>query len=350
MSTVYDSDITITMRGVDDVVGLPFTVNPVELVDRDALIEIRKGPPGPQGQQGDPSWPWQWMGDTPDFATLQALGLGTGDARKAWRVVAEEAIYLWTGIDWIRFAEAFDTPGRQGAPNTLVGSGIAGPTGSSASAQILGTAPGQTLEITFPRGVTGDQGDPGQPGAISDAEDVGDLTGARQDSVLAWTEPPGEFRAIPAPGLIGPWAIASSQFNAGSNMSTSPKTLATMTIPAQPLAWRPIVMSGSVEMLTHVASANESRVDIEIRLGGIDGTLIGYGTGMALANRFQIPFYPRYEHPVTPTDPLGVLQANQTGSLYIIARRVTGGRNYTIVNAGAQLVIMGQPLREQPTA
>ncbi|WP_280438992.1 hypothetical protein, partial [Nocardia cyriacigeorgica] len=26
---------------------------------------------------------------------------------------------------------------------------------SSASAQILGTAPGQTLEITFPRGVTG---------------------------------------------------------------------------------------------------------------------------------------------------------------------------------------------------
>ncbi|WP_280410681.1 hypothetical protein [Nocardia asiatica] len=348
MTVVYEADVTVTMRGVDDPVGLPYTVHPVELAGREVLVEIRRGPQGERGPQGSASWPWDWQGDAATFAALQALGLGTADKRKAWRVVADNALYLWTGRDWIRFVSAFGSPGRQGAPNALTGVGVAGATGSSAAAEITSDAPGQTLAITMPRGATGDQGDPGEPGAISDAADV-NAAGAKQDSVLAWTAPPGEFRPIPPPRLLGPWAIASGQFSGGSQLNDSPHTVATMTIPAQPIAWRPIVMSGSLAMLTHVSAIGETRVDVEIRLGAIDGALIGYGVGLGAANQYQVNFFPRYEYPAAPnTTTFGVVQPNQTATLYILARRVLGTRLYTIVNGGAQLIIMGQPLREQP--
>ncbi|WP_280186656.1 hypothetical protein, partial [Nocardia gipuzkoensis] len=49
---VYEADIRVTMRGVDDPVGLPYTVNPVELYDREALVELREGPPGGRGPRG----------------------------------------------------------------------------------------------------------------------------------------------------------------------------------------------------------------------------------------------------------------------------------------------------------
>lgn len=348
MTIVFDADVTIHMRGVPDFAGLPGTVNSMELAGREVLIEIRQGPAGDPGPQGAPSYLFTWQGDAATFADLQALGLGTADARKAWRVVDEEALYLWTGMEWVRSINAFRTPGRQGPANVLTGAAVAGATGSSASATLTGTAPNQTLTITMPRGATGDQGDPGQPGAIADAADVGELTGARQDSVLAWDSASSLWMPRANPKMAGPWAIASSQFTGGSNMSTSPKTIATMTIPAQPVAWRPLVLAGSVGLMCHNASLNESRVDIEIRLSSTDGPLIGYGFGVPVANESQIGFFPRFDYPLSPSDTTtAVVQPNQTITVLVIARRVTGSRNYTITTSGAQLIIMAQPLENQ---
>lgn len=346
---VYEADITVTMRGVDDPVGLPYTVHPLELAGRDALIEIRRGPDGDPGPQGDMSWPWQWMGDVPDFATAQALGLTTADARKAWRVVDENAVYLWTGMDWIRFTNAFKTPGAQGPANALTGEAVAAATGADADAEILGAAPGQTLRMTIPRGEPGDQGDPGEAGAISEAADVATIANPAAGGVLTWRTADAMFHAEPAPRLMGPWAIAGSQFTGGSNIATSPMTIATMTIPAQPIRWRPIVLAGSVAMYINQGSVNDTRADIEIRLGAIDGDLIGYGLGIGTKVQYQVPLHPRWEYPVSPgIDGFGVVEPNQTTTLYVLVRRMFGSRNYTIVNAGAQLIVMGQPLEVQP--
>src|SRR5690606_11665202 len=209
LMAVFDADIQITMRGVSDPIGLPYTVNPVELVDREALVELREGPAGPEGPRGDPAWPWTWMGDVPDFAALQGMGLGYGDARKAWRVVAENAVYSWTGQDWIRFEQAFQSPGRQGPANQPVGAAIAGPVGSTAAATITGTAPHPLRTLTLPRGITGEQGDPGQAGAINDAADVIAPDDSRQDSVLAWDADDSKWRGVPHPKLAGPWALGA---------------------------------------------------------------------------------------------------------------------------------------------
>ncbi len=342
MSIVYDADVTVTMRTVEDPVGLPYTVNPVELVGREVLVEVRQGPPGIVGLQGGPAWPWQWMGDIATFAALQALGLGTAEARRAWRVVAENALYLWTGMEFVRCANAFQRPGHQADPTTLVGEALAGATGSAAAASITGTAPNQTLTITFPRGVTGDVGDPGSAGAIAAAQDV-DMTGARQDSVLAWSTSDNKFHPITPPRLAGPWAIAGNQFTGGSNLSQSPKTLATMNIPALPYAWRPIVLTGSIGMQNHVSSVDSGRVNIEVRLGGVDGVLVGYGVSVSLANSGEVIFHPRWEYPVSPSSDLGVVPANTTAALYVIAKRVFGNANYSVQTAAAQLIVMAQP-------
>lgn len=347
MTIVYDSDITLVLRGVSDPVGLPYTVNPLELAGREALLEIREGAVGGPGPQGDPAWPWQWMGDIADLATLQALGLGEAEARRAWRVVAENSIILWTGMEFVRFTAAFQAPGHQGPPNVLTGVATIGATDSSATASLTGTAPNQVLHVQFPRGATGPQGDPGEPGAIVDAEDVGDLTTARQGAVLAWDTAASEWRPIPAPRLGGPWAIAGSQFTGGSNLSASPKTIATMTIPAQPIPWRPIVLGGCLNLQSHVNAINETRPDVEIRLGAADGDLIGYGAGGGSANQSQAQFWPRWLQAISPGSTHATVAANQTAQIYVVVRKF-GDRNYSIITTGAQLIVGAQPLEGQP--
>ena len=64
-----------------DVCGL--THNAGWREDRGDLVLGDAEATGGPGPQGAPAWPWTWMGDAADFAALEALGLGTGDARKA---------------------------------------------------------------------------------------------------------------------------------------------------------------------------------------------------------------------------------------------------------------------------
>ncbi|MCM6777280.1 hypothetical protein NDR87_27715 [Nocardia sp. CDC159] len=338
---VFDDDITITMRGVSDSIGLPYTVNPVELVDREAVIELRDGPVGPPGPEGDPAWPWQWQGDVADFTALRALKPTRADAGKAWRVVAENAIYLWNGAEFVAFSNAFGRAGRPGPVNTLIGTAVAGPTGSAAAARILGEAPGQQLEITFPRGITGDVGDPGRPGRLQDAADVR-IDADRQlgqDYVLGWDTSVSKFVPMPCPRSAGPWAISSGQFSGGANLN-DPKTIAAITIPAQPVAWRPQVV-GSIQ----VRASNGTRCDVEVRIGdNRNGDLVGYGAGYDIYSWDWLLIGPHFESPLTPTSKFGVVQPNQTVTLYVTAMRKQGTKTYEVDTAGAQLIVYAQPI------
>ncbi|MFR9750517.1 hypothetical protein ACL02S_05725 [Nocardia sp. 004] len=337
-SVVYDDDIMITMRGVSDSIGLPYTVNPLELIDREALLELREGSPGPEGAEGDPVWPWQWQGDIADPATLQALGLTIADARKAWRVISENAIYFWTGLEFIAFDQAFGRTGKPGAANVLTGAAVAGATGSSASARITGSTPGQKLEITFPAGEAGDVGDPGAGGRLQDAADVlvDEEHPLGQDFVLSWSTAAGKFVPIPSPRLGGPWAIGETQFSDASNLN-DPKVLAAITIPGQPTAWSPRVI-GSVA----VSTSTGSRVDLEVRIGGPEGELVGYGVGYNLSNFGWIPIGPKFSFPKSPDSDLGIVQPNQTVTLYVIAKRVLGNSTFTVRSSSAQLIVFAE--------
>ncbi|WP_028479578.1 hypothetical protein [Nocardia sp. CNY236] len=335
---VVDDDIMITMRAVSDSIGLPYTVNPMELVDREAVIELREGPAGPPGAEGDPAWPWRWQGDVADLAALYAVQPTVADARKAWRVVSENAVYLWTGLEFIAFEEAFGQAGKPGAANALTGAAVTGAADSSATARITGNSPGQRLEITFPQGETGEPGDPGGVGRLQDAADV--LVDADhqlgRDFILTWSSTEGKFVPAPSPRPQGPWVIGESQFSGGSNL-TEPKTIAAITVPGQPTAWRPRVV-GSVR----VSAGTGSRADLEVRIGGPDGALVGYGVGLDISNWTWTLIGPRFSFPMTPDSDLGVVAPNQTITLYVIAKRVAGSNSFKVVTTDAQLMVFAE--------
>jgi hypothetical protein len=277
------------------------------------------------------------------------MSLGTADARKAWRVVAENAIYVWTGLDWVRFLAAFLAPGRQGPTNQLTGTAAAGMVGSEAQAALTGAAPNQTLNITFPRGDTGIPGDPGTAGAIADAADVADISAARDGAILSWDTSSDLWRPTPNPKLAGPWSIAGSQFAAASNVSAPERTVATMTIPAQSVAYRPIVMSGQINIKVHVPAnqLDATRVIVSVRLGSATGPIIGFGFPLSAPNNTNVIMCPRWEQPITPDSTHATVAANQTATIYVQITRVSGSHTYTVVNQGAQLFMMAQALKDQ---
>ncbi|MFI6042288.1 hypothetical protein ACIA8C_11675 [Nocardia sp. NPDC051321] len=342
---VYQDDVMITMRGVDDSIGLANTVNPIELVDRAALIELREGLTGPVGPDGAPAWPWEWQGDIADVAALQALKLTTADARKAWRVVAANAVYYWTGLEFIAFADAFGRPGRRGRANRLTGSGEAGPVGSDATAKVTGTAPAQQVKITFPRGETGVIGDPGVAGQIQDAADV--LVDRdhplNRDYVLAWNVAAGKFIPIANPRRTGPWAISQGQFAGGIDIVEDRKTLAAITIPSQPVSWRPLV-EGWVNA-GNSGDRGRTQCDIEVRIGDIDnGAVVARGHGFSDPNFSGVLIQPEFAYPMSPASTLGVVSANQTITLYVVIKRIRGNDPYKVGTDDAYLIVYAQPI------
>lgn len=341
---VYNDDVMITMRGIADSVGLPQTVNPIEHVDREALVELRQGPAGPVGPDGAPGWPWDWQGDIADRAALQALKLTTADARKAWRVVAENAVYYWTGLELIAFAQAFNKIGARGKVNRLTGSAVAGPVGSAAAARITGNAPEQHVEITFPRGETGAAGDAGAAGRIQDAADVliDETHPLGQDHVLAWNATLGKFQPTPSPRLGGPWAIGQGQFNGGTGLTDATKVIAAITIPSQTMAWRPLV-DGWISVGPE-SGQGTTRCDVEVRVGSPEGDLIARGHGSSSPIYRLALVSAETEYPLTPGSTIGVVPANQTVTLYVIAHRVVGTGRYTVRATDAQMIVYAQPV------
>lgn len=340
VTTVCDQDVMVTMRGVADSVGLPYTVNPVEVVDREVLIELREGPAGPPGPEGAAAWPWAWQGDVGDAAALTALGLTTADARKAWRVVSENAIYYWTGTEFIAFDDAFRQPGRRGGANALTGIGLAGASGSAAMARILGSAPNQQLEITFPRGPQGEPGDPGGAGKISDASDVlvTEDQPLGQGYVLGFDSVAGKFRPIPSPRLRGPWTIGNNQFLTAQNLKEETKVLAAITIPAQPNAWRPWI-----EGAVGVASETPTRCDVTVRIGAPDGAVVAQGWGHWVARFAHVLISPGFDYPVMPGAQIGIVAANQTVTLYVVVSRAEGSGTYTVNGNYSHLQVRALP-------
>lgn len=340
VTTAFDQDVMITMRGVADSVGLPYTVNPVEVVDREVLIELREGPAGAPGPEGAAAWPWSWQGDVADAAVLFALELTTADARKAWRVVADNAIYYWTGTEFIAFADAFRRPGRRGPVNLLTGVAIAGAPGSAASARILGSAPNQQLEITFPRGAQGEQGDPGAAGRIAEASDVSvtEENPLGQGFVLGFDTATEKFRPIPSPRLRGPWTIGNNQFLTAQNLKEDSKVLAAITIPAQPTEWRPWI-----EGAVGVSSNSPTRCDVTVRIGAPDGEVVAQGWGHWESRMAHVLISPGFDYPIEPGAQFGIVPANQTVTLYVVVSRAAGSGSYTVNGNYSHLQVRALP-------
>lgn len=345
MSIVYDHTVEITMAGVVESEELPCTVNSLEIRDDEARLEIRTGPKGETGEQGDPSYAFTLMGAVADQAALNAITVTSADRGKAWWVIATNELRYWQGRYWVAFENAMQSTGHQGPPNILTGAAINGTVGGSASAAFTGSSPAQILTITVPQGATGPQGDPGDAGRIQDASDVDTTTQALGDNmVLQWHAATSTFVPAAAPTWRGPWTIAGSKFAAASNSSDAPRTIASMTVPAQPFPWRPYVR-GRLPMQCHVQAVGNSRVDVEVHAGSEDGPIVAYGMGFPSANWIWTRILPCYEQVLSPAaSTIGVIPAGQTQTFYVRLIRAFGTDNYSTVTDIAGLTVYAMPL------
>ncbi|MCC3333601.1 hypothetical protein [Nocardia abscessus] len=345
MGIVYDRDVQITMAGIVESEELPCTVNSLEIYDDEGRLEIRSGPKGPQGPQGDPSYGFIFMGRVEDLTELNAITVTHADKGKAWWVADINELRLWDGRIWIPFTDAFQGTGHQGPPNVLTGVAEVGATGSSALATLTGDSPNQVLTITVPKGATGPDGDPGVAGRIQDASDVDTSTVALSDHmVLQWDATLSKFVPAPSPTWRGPWTIGGSRFAAASNSADAPRTIASMTVPAQPFAWRPYVI-GRVPMQIHVQAVGDSRIDIEVRSGAEDGPIVAYGRGFSSANYIWTRLIPKFESTLSPaTTSVATVAAGQTQTFYVRAIRAFGTANYSTVSDIAFLTVYAMPL------
>lgn len=346
-TTIAEYIANITMRGINDGVGLPNTVNSFQVDGKEGLFELPVGGQGDPGPQGEPAWPWKWQGDVADEVALEALRealLGIEQKGYAYRVVSTNTVMYWDGEAWYPFLNAFGAEGPQGAPNELtVGTVTTGAEGSNVSVSITGTPPNQVLNITIPRGGQGAKGDPGGPGPILQADDVDGSVLPQQDYVLAWDEPTQKWRPMPYPGWRGPWGISGGSVSSGSNVSAQVSTLGSITIPAQPVAWRPFVQ-GQVSCQIHVSTVGEARADVIARIGSTTGQIIGVGPGFPSADHFFARLLPNFQTSLDPSSSVGVVPAGQTTTIYFTLERAGATKSYSWTNSGASFLVWACPV------
>lgn len=345
MTTVYDRDVQITMTGIVEDETLPCTVNSLEIYDDAGRLEIRSGPKGPPGPQGDPSYGFTFMGAIANQAALDAITITSADKGKAWWVTATNELRVWNGRFWVPFTDAFQGTGHQGPPNVLTGVAVTGATGSSASVTLTGTSPNQVLTITVPKGATGATGDAGTAGRIQDASDVDTSTQALGDNmVLQWDATLSKFVPAASPTWRGPWTIGGNRFAAASNSADAPRTIASMTVPAQPFPWRPYII-GRLPTQVHVAAVGDARIDVEVHSGSEDGPIVAAGRGFPSADYIWMKIMPRFEQVLSPAaTSIGVVPAGQTNTFYVRVVRAFGTANYTTVSDIAFLTVYAMPL------
>lgn len=346
-TTIGEYIASITMRGINDGVGLPNTVNSFQVDGKEGLFELPVGGKGDPGPQGEPAWPWKWQGDVADEVALEALRdalLGPEQKGYAYRVVSSNTVMYWDGETWYPFLNAFGAEGPQGAPNELsVGTVSTGVEGSNVQVTITGTPPNQVLNVTIPRGGKGAKGDPGGPGPISQAADVDVSTPPQQDYVLAWDEADQKWRPMPYPGWRGPWGISGGSISSGSNVAQQVNVLGSITIPAQPVAWRPFVQ-GQISCQIHVSQLNQARGDVIARIGSTTGQVVGVGPGFPSADHFFARLVPSFLSAVTPDSTVGVIPAGQTATIYFTLERSGGAYNMSWTNSGASFLVWACPV------
>lgn len=343
MTTVYNQQITLTVRGLPDL-GDSNATNSAVLVGQEMLLEVVEGPKGPAGPNGPDSWPWIWQSDVADLAAWNALGLTTANAGEARRNVADNSILFWTGYETYEFEDAFQAQGPQGYPNILSVGTVTATTGS-ASAELIGTSPNQVLNLVLKKGATGATGSTGIGGSVRGAPDFDATLPAKEYDGFAWRTSDAMFRGMPYGGWRGPWAVGSSQIPTKQNVNKTVETVCSFSIPAQPMAWRPFIL-GQIPARTETNVLNDARMDFEVRIGSQTGQVCAKAWGTPAANILFSAFQPYFgpSTTVSPSMTVGTIPAGQTTTFYVVAIQGLGSKSFSFTSSGAEILVWAQPV------
>lgn len=359
MTTIGEYFERVSLRGLNEGIGAPDVAQSFVGTPKDGTFELPTGAAGPTGATGPAAIPFRWEGDISDPTALGALAarLGPAQAGKTWRVLSTDAVMYWNGSSFDAFPEAFGAYGPTGPVNTLsVGTVTTGAVGADLTLSVTGTPPAQTVNVTVPRGVKGSKGPLGSPGPLRQAADYDNSGGTPVNrAVPLWNPTTSKWTPTPYPGWRGPYAALEGDNWDGSagfaatqtGTTTSPNTICTIAVPAQDVAWRPLVFGGALVRTT--PTDGSTRVDIEARLTSDAGQMLAYGPGMAYGLDWFTKLGPQFNTAsMTPASSVGVVAAGVAAVIRIVLRRNVGSGAYTYNRLGAHATVFAVPVTGAP--
>src|SRR5690606_38349314 len=106
-----------------------------------------------------------------------------------------------------------------------------------------------------------------------------------------------------------------------SDVSTNPKTVAIVNIPAQDVAWRPMVLGGV--KVRGGAGSPSTRMDLEACIGSAAGQVVAVGGGLSAEAWWWNQLIPQYQtSALTPASSVGVIAAGVATSIHLVLRRI----------------------------
>ncbi len=357
MSTVGDYFDQTLFQGINEGAGVAGITTSLEGTPRDGSYENMQGAQGDTGPQGEDGSPFMWQGDIADRAALDSIIplLNSAMFGYTFRVLSDNSVVFWTGSKFVSFADAFGGLGPTGAVNTLtIGTVTTGAVGSPLIVSITGSPPSQTLNLTVPRGGTGQKGLQGPPGPLRNSTDYDNTVTHTNGMVPLWSTSSSKFVPTEWPGFRGPWSVQETQswdntsgFIADqTNISTNPLTVATINIPALPIRWRPYIAGGAV--LSSVPTDFGTRVDLEVRNGSAAGEILARGIGSAAYVDWYAQLRPYFASSFSAGSTTGTIAANTAATLYVVVRRNLGSGNYNYHRANASIVVWAHPVLTPP--
>ncbi|SNY83948.1 hypothetical protein SAMN04244553_3581 [Nocardia amikacinitolerans] len=356
MSTVGEYFAATRIRGINEGIGTPGVVQAMQGTPADGSLELPVGVAGPAGEQGPAAAPFRWEGDIADPTALAALAtrLGPAQAGKAWRVLSTNALMIWNGSSFDASTDAFGAHGPIGEANTLsIGTVTTGAVGGDVEVTVTGAPPAQTVNITVPRGVKGLKGDPGGPGPITGASDYDNTSAPVDGAVPMWSAATSKWTPTPSPGWRGPWTISeATAWDGGvgfaadaSNTNTSPLTVAIVNVPAQDVAWRPMVLGGAQVR----SGGSGTRVDLEACIGSAAGQVVSVGSGLSEVVWWFNQLLPTFAtSAVTPASSTGVIAAGAPAAIHLVMRRNAGSDTFSYSRLRAHVAVWAVPVTGAP--
>lgn len=353
-NTVGDYFAATQFQGINEGAGTAGVTTSLEGTPVSGSYENMAGPQGDTGAQGPDGTPFIWQGDIADRAAINAYIplLNPNMFGYTFRVLSDNSVMFWTGTKFTSFTDAFGGLGPTGAVNVLtMGTVTTGAVGSPLIVSITGSPPAQTLNLTVPRGGTGQQGPDGPPGPLRNSTDYDNTVTHTAGMIPLWSTSTSKWVPTEWPGFRGPWSVQEAQSwdNPSSgfiadqtNISTNPLTLATINIPALPIRWRPYIAGGAV--LSSVATDFTTRVDLEVHNGSAGGEMLARGIGSAVFVDWFAQLRPFFASTFTAGSTTGTIAPNTAATLYLVAKRNLGSGNYNYRRSKASLVVWAHPV------
>lgn len=358
MATLGEYFDQTLFQGINEGVGNPGVTTSLEGTPRDGSYANLQGAQGPTGPEGEPGTPFRWEGDVADRVALNALipGLNSAMFGFTYRILSDNSVMFWTGTKFVTFTDAFGGLGPTGQANTLsIGTVTTGAVGSPLIVSITGTPPSQTLNLTVPRGGTGQQGEQGPPGPLRNSTDYDNTVTHTDGMIPLWDNDTSKWVPTEWPGFRGPWSVMESQswdnplagFSADAvNVSTSPSTIALLNIPAQPIRWRPYITGGVT--LSSIPTDFSTRIDAEVRNGSASGEILGRAVGSTCFVDWFAQFRPFFASSFSAGSTTGTIAANTAVTLHVVLRRNLGSGNYTYRRANSSIIVWAMPVATPP--